>query len=83
VVLGLVGYLTPTFYPISIIPERFRPFVEANPLYSYLLSFRNLVYLGRIPPWYVIAMVAGTGLLALSIGVYAFSRSWRRLVVLL
>jgi ABC-type polysaccharide/polyol phosphate export permease len=83
VILGLVGYLTPTFYPITIVPGRFRPFVEANPLYSYLLAFRSLVYLGRIPPWYVIAMVAGTSLIALSAGVYAFSRSWRRLVVLL
>lgn len=83
VLLGLVGYLTPTFYPITIVPERFQPFIEANPLYSYLLAFRSLVYLGRIPPWYVWAMIAGTSLLALSAGVYAFSRSWRRLVVLL
>ncbi len=83
VVLGLVSYLTPTFYPITIVPERFRPFVEANPLYSYLLAFRNLVYLGQIPPWYVWAMITATSLLTLSLGVYAFSRSWRRLVVLL
>lgn len=83
VVLGLVGYLTPTFYPITIVPERFRPFVEANPLYSYLLAFRNLVYLGHIPPWYVWAMITATSLVTLSLGVYAFSKSWRRLVVLL
>lgn len=83
VLLGLIGYLTPTFYPIAIVPERFRPFVEANPLYSYLLAFRSLVYLGRIPPWYVAAMIVGTALLTLTVGVYTFSRSWRRLVVLL
>jgi ABC-2 type transport system permease protein len=83
VLLTLVGYLTPTFYPISIIPEQFRPFVEANPLYSYLLAFRSLVYLGRIPPWYVWVMMVATSLVGLLFGVWAFSRSWRRLVVLL
>jgi ABC-type polysaccharide/polyol phosphate export permease len=83
VLLGLLGYLTPTFYPIAIVPERFRVVIEANPLYSYLLAFRNLVYLGRIPPWYVVAMITGTSLVALTIGMYAFSKSWRRLVVLL
>lgn len=83
VLLGLLGYLTPTFYPITIVPQTIRPFVEANPLYSYLLAFRDLVYLGRIPPWYVVAMVLGTALVTLSLGVFAFSRSWRRLVVLL
>lgn len=83
VILGLVGYLTPSFYPISIVPPAFRPFIEANPLYSYLLAFRGLVYLGRIPPWYVVAMVTGTALVSLTAGVYVFSRSWRRLVVLL
>lgn len=83
VVLGLIGYLTPSFYPISIIPERFRPIVEANPLYSFLLAFRSLVYLGRIPPWYVVAMITVTSIGSLLLGVYAFSRSWRRLVVLL
>jgi ABC-2 type transport system permease protein len=83
VVLGLVGYLTPTFYPITIVPDQLRPLVEANPLYSYLLAFRNLVYLGRVPPWYVWAMMAATAVLALIVGLGAFSRSWRRLVVLL
>jgi ABC-2 type transport system permease protein len=83
VVLGLVGYLTPTFYPITIVPDQLRPLVEANPLYSYLLAFRNLVYLGRVPPWYVWAMMAATAVAALIVGLGAFSRSWRRLVVLL
>jgi len=83
VLLGLLGYLTPSFYPVTIIPEGFRPVIEANPLYSYLLAVRNLVYLGRFPPWYVWVMMGVTSAAALLLGVWAFSRSWRRLVVLL
>lgn len=83
VLLTLLGYLTPTFYPVTIVPEQFRPVIEANPLYSFLLAFRSLVYLGRVPPWYVWTMMVVTAAGALLVGTWAFSRSWRRLVVLL
>jgi len=83
VLLTLLGYLTPTFYPVTIVPDRFRPFIEANPLYGFLLAFRSLLYLGRVPPWYVWVTMGVTAAAALLVGAWAFSRSWRRLVVLL
>ena len=76
----LLTYATPVFYPISIIPERFRPLVEANPLYSYLEVFRSLMYRGEIPPGWQWAVMLGSALVALAFGVWVFSRSWRNLV---
>lgn len=76
----LLTYATPVFYPVSIIPERFLPFVYANPLYSYLEVFRSLMYRGDIPPLWQWAMVIGSALLALAFGVWFFSRSWRSMV---
>ena len=38
-------YLTPIFYPVSIIPEPFRWLVRLNPMISYLQAFRACVYL--------------------------------------
>ncbi len=80
VVVILLTYATPVFYPIEIIPERFLGFVYANPLFSYLEVFRSLIYRGDIPPLWQWAMVVGSALLALGIGVWAFSKSWRNLV---
>jgi ABC-type polysaccharide/polyol phosphate export permease len=76
----LLTYATPVFYPVSIIPERFLPFVYANPLYSYLEVFRSLMYRGEIPPLWQWVMVLASALVALALGVWLFSRSWRSLV---
>lgn len=83
VVVSLLGYLTPTFYPIDIVPESLRWLVVGNPLYSYLTIFRGFVYEGVFAPGWMFAVMFGTSLLVLVIGVWIFSRSWKNLVVLL
>lgn len=81
VLLQLVVWLVPTFYPIDIIPDNLHWVIHANPLYSYLIVFRAYVYKGEFgEPWHY-AMMFGTALAALVIGVYVFSRSWRNVVV--
>jgi ABC-type polysaccharide/polyol phosphate export permease len=83
VFIQLIGYLTPTFYPISIVPEHFLWLIKVNPLYSYLTVFREVVYgAAGARPWMWAYMLA-TAAITLVVGVYIFSRSWRRLVVLL
>lgn len=44
-----VVFLTPIFYPLEIVPERFRPIILANPLYHYCELIRRPVFLGRLP----------------------------------
>jgi ABC-type polysaccharide/polyol phosphate export permease len=75
----LLTYLTPVFYPIDIY-GRFLPIARLNPLFSYLEVFRSLMYRGEIPPLWQWAMLLGTAVAALALGVWFFSRSWRRLV---
>ena len=83
VAVQLISYLTPTFYPISIIPESYLWIIKANPLYSYLTVFRDVVYGNAgAEPW-MWAYMIGSAIIVLVLGVYLFSRSWRRLVVLL
>jgi ABC-type polysaccharide/polyol phosphate export permease len=83
VVIQLVGYLTPTFYPITIVPESLRWIIYANPLYSYLTVFRGFVYEGQFAPTWTFVYMFGSAIVALIVGVWVFSRSWRTLVVLL
>lgn len=42
-------YLTPMFYPISIVPEAFKPFVENNPMYFFVMAVRSIVLDGVTP----------------------------------
>lgn len=83
VAIQLLGYLTPTFYPLSIVPEKYHVFIELNPLYSYLLVFRGFIYEGVFAPWWAFVTMIATSLVVLVLGVWVFSRSWKNLVVLL
>ncbi len=81
--IQLIGYLTPTFYPIAFVPERFQFLIKANPLYSYLTVFRELVYGNAGAEWWMWVYMLGSATIILVVGVYLFSRSWRRLVIML
>jgi len=79
--LQLLVFLAPTFYPISIVPERYLPIFELNPIYHFLVIFRSASYGGSAGPvqsW----IFAGTSTgVALLIGSRAFARAARRTVV--
>lgn len=83
VVTQLTIWTVPTFYPISIIPDAYLLVFRANPLYSYLTSFRLLFYGGRIPPAWMFGVMIGTSVLALVIGSSLFARQWRSVAVML
>jgi ABC-2 type transport system permease protein len=79
VLLMLLMYLTPIFYPMSIVPERFRWLVRFNPVRSVLEVFRDPIYYGKIPPLPHVTVTLVIALLALLIGAYAFRKSSDRI----
>lgn len=81
VLLQLVGYLTPTFYPVSIVPSQFLFLIYMNPLYSHLTILRGFLYEGAFAPGWMFIYAVLSSLAALSLGVWVFGRSQRRLVV--
>ena len=83
VVVVLLGYLTPTFYPLSIVPPQYQWVIMSNPLYAYLTIFRQLAYGAPAAPWWCWLVMTITSLGALSLGAWTFSRRWRSLAVLL
>ena len=80
VVIQLVYFLTPVFWTLSFIPEWAHPLVFANPLFSYLEIFRDVVYRGVISPWWQWVMMLGTAVLAVVLGAWVFTRAWKSLV---
>lgn len=79
VALTLLMYLTPIFYPMSIVPEELRWIVRFNPIRSILEVFRDPIYNGKIPPLSHLAVAVGVTVLLLAIGAAAFRRSSDRI----
>jgi lipopolysaccharide transport system permease protein len=51
ITLQLWLYLTPVAYPLSAVPERFRPMFVLNPLSAIVEGFRSSILFGRAPDW--------------------------------
>jgi ABC-type polysaccharide/polyol phosphate export permease len=81
VVLQLSIWLVPTFYPLDMVPENFQIIIKINPLYSYLQVFRGFMYRGDFAPTWNFVMMAASAIVFLLLGVWAFSKSWRAMVV--
>ena len=85
VIMQLVTWMVPVIYPLSIVPERFQPFIIYNPLYSYLQVFRGMIVGTDAYPveWWHWVMMSTSALVVLAAGVWIFSRSRKTLVALL
>ena len=81
--LFLLGWLTPTFYPIDAVGERFRIVIELNPLFHYLDVFRGLAYEGTFAPWWSWLVIAVASTVPFVAGGWVFARSWRTSVAML
>jgi lipopolysaccharide transport system permease protein len=78
-------YLTPIFYPVSLLPDWLRSVVTAfNPMYYYITPFRAFVLAGSQPGWPdCVWRGALAALLMLLIGVGVFSRNKNKFVLYL
>jgi lipopolysaccharide transport system permease protein len=45
-------FLSPVFYPVTAVPERFRPFIMANPLTFIIEQARDVLIWGNLPNWF-------------------------------
>lgn len=79
VLLTLLFYLTPIFYPKSIVPLRMRWIVRFNPIRSILEVFRDPIYYGKVPPLSHLAVSLTITVLAFALGAYVFRRSSDRI----
>jgi len=78
VLLYLIGYLTPTFYPITIIPKAYRHFLLLNPLFSFVDVFRHFEYGGTLPPVLTSTLSVVMGVVGLLVGLKIFVVRWPR-----
>lgn len=67
-------YLTPIFYPLDIVPERYRILVEANPMTYLVEAFRAPIYAGTLPDTSVLLGAAVSAAVVLVGGTVVFDR---------
>jgi ABC-2 type transport system permease protein len=72
VVLMAWMYLTPIFYPTNIIPEQWRPLVDANPMTYFVEAFRAPIYAGTLPEPAVLLGATISAIVALVVGTLVF-----------
>jgi homopolymeric O-antigen transport system permease protein len=79
-VLMMLGmYATPIFYPMSIVPERFRWLVRFNPVRSILEVFRDPIFYSKVPPLSHLTVALTLAVLVFAIGYWSFRRSADRI----
>jgi len=67
--ITLLMFMTPIFYPVSILPDRVYYLIHLNPMFHYVTYFRELTLTGSLPGLWSNIICSGFALAALSIGV--------------
>ena len=68
-------YLTPIIYPESIVPERFRAFININPFTPLVRSYRRIFLESSPPDWPGLAYFAAFAFLVFLFGSWWFART--------
>ena len=74
-------YLTPIFYPVRIIPEKFLIFIKLNPMYHYISYFREILLYNRWPSFKMNIICLTFAILSLILGSIVFYRKQNELVL--
>jgi len=67
-------FLSPIFYPVSAVPEKFRAMFQYNPLSYIVEDFRRVAIWGQMPHWGNWLLWSGIGLIFSLVGFYLFKK---------
>lgn len=76
-IVQVLFFLTPIFYPAAAIPESFRAIVRYNPLAPAVEAMRVVIFSGSSIPWSDLALSGVIGLAAMLLGYAWFMRTRR------
>ncbi|MDU7473081.1 MAG: ABC transporter permease [Paenibacillus macerans] len=75
VVLTAWSYLTPVFYPVTVVPEYVRGIIYSNPMYYYVEAFRDIVLYNRLPNLNNNLICILFAVLSLGVGLFVFYKN--------
>jgi lipopolysaccharide transport system permease protein len=68
-------FLSPVFFPLEAIPEKYQPIILMNPLTFIIEQVREVALFGRLPNWEGLGYYLGCSSLISWIGFYVFQRT--------
>ncbi len=74
VLLQLFMFATPIIYPLSIVPERFRPIYLLNPLAGIIDGYRKVLLHNSMPDWQAFGIAAVSSCVVFVLGLLYFKR---------
>ena len=75
VILQVLFFMTPIFYPISVVPKQYRWPLEANPLTILIEQARNVFLYGKLPDWTFLGIAFLISVIVLQLGFVWFTRT--------
>jgi ABC-2 type transport system permease protein len=73
-ILGVLVYATPVFYPVSVLPPFLQPIVLNTPLAAILACFREPILNGALPSASIMGIAVTSAALAFALGWTVFAR---------
>jgi ABC-2 type transport system permease protein len=74
-------YLTPILYPVDILPDAVKGFVNVNPMYYYVDYFRQVMMYGTAPDLQANLICASFSLVFLLLGLLVFKKAQDRFIL--
>lgn len=80
IILQMLFWFTPIVYPITIIPEAYRHWLNLNPMYPLTSAYQQILVYGKSPQWDGVIIIAVVGLLLTGASLLMFRRASAEMV---
>lgn len=74
VLVTVLLFVSPVFYPLSKVPEDYRSLLYLNPLTAIIEQFRKITLFGEQPDWWVLSTYLLIGVVTMFVGYWFFNR---------
>lgn len=71
----ILMFLSPIFYPASVIPQEIRPYLFLNPLTFMIEQLRDVAILGNDPAWFRLFLYTAVSVMVACAGFWWFQRT--------
>jgi len=78
VLVRVLFFCSPIFYPLTIIPAYIMPYYRLNPITQFIEIYRDVMVTGNLPSLFSIVIVVGFAIAAYLVGSLVFSKLQRR-----
>jgi len=75
VLVNAIYFLSPVFYPVSAVPERFQVVMHLNPLTNLIESSRSIILFGQPPAWHSYFYLLFASLVVFTLGYLFFIKN--------